>query len=81
MAQIRDRARDVARRVRVRWHAVIAAFSVAAPVLLQQLQVIDFKSVLQHYMSPEIAGVLVGLLPFYIAMLKPMIHFEDHHDQ
>ena len=66
-------------RVRFRWHAFLAAFSVALPVLLDQLQVVDLKPLLGRYVSPELAAVLVALIPFYIAMLKPMIHFEDQN--
>ncbi|MDB5603480.1 MAG: hypothetical protein JWP25_380 [Bradyrhizobium sp.] len=69
--------RDLRERVRIRWHALIAAFSVALPVLLEQLQVIDLKPLLLHYMSPEVAAIMIALVPFYIALLKPMIHFED----
>ncbi|WP_315729826.1 hypothetical protein [Bradyrhizobium sp. SZCCHNRI2010] len=75
-----DKLRDLRARVRFRWHAFIAAFTCATPVLLQQLQVIDLKPVLSHYMSAELAAVVVGLLPFYIALLQPMIHIEDRKD-
>lgn len=75
-----NRLREMRARVRIRWHSFLAALSIALPVLLDQLQVIDLKPLLSRYMSGEVVGLLVGLMPFYIALLKPMIHFEDHKD-
>ena len=49
-------------------------------MLLDQLQVIDLKPLLGRYMSAEVVALVVGLMPFYIALLKPMIHFEDRKD-
>jgi hypothetical protein len=72
--------RDFRARVRFRWHAFLAALSVALPVFLDQLQVIDLKPILGRYMSAEVVALVVGLMPFYIALLKPMIHFEDRND-
>ena len=71
---------DILARVKIRWHALIATFSFALPVLLQQLQVIDLKPLLTRYMSAEVAAIVVALIPFYIAMLKPMIQIEDRKD-
>ncbi|WP_316194448.1 hypothetical protein [Bradyrhizobium sp. SZCCHNRI3052] len=76
-----DKLRELRARVRFRLHAFFAAFICATPVLLQQLQVIDLKPLLQHYMSAELAAVVIGLLPFYIAMLQPMIHLDDRKDR
>ncbi len=76
-----DKVREFRARVRIRWHAFIAALTCATPVLLQQLQVIDLKPLLTQYMSAELAAVVIGLLPFYIALLQPMIHFEDRKDK
>jgi hypothetical protein len=72
--------RELRARVRFRWHAFLAALSVALPVLLDQLQVVDLKPILGRYMSAEVVAIVVGLMPFYIALLKPMVHFEDHKD-
>jgi hypothetical protein len=65
-------------RLRFRWHAFLAALALALPVLLDQLQVIDLKPILLHFMAPEWVALFVGLMPFYIALLKPMLHLEDH---
>jgi hypothetical protein len=75
-----QRIRDTLSRVKIRWHSLIAATSVATPVLLTQLQVIDLKPFLSRYMSIEVASIVVGLMPFYIALLKPMIHIEDRQE-
>jgi hypothetical protein len=63
-------------RVRVSWHALVAALVTALPVLLDQLQVIDLKPLLLKYMSPEMVAVVIGLMPFYLAFIKPLITVE-----
>jgi hypothetical protein len=69
-------------RARFRWHSFIAALIGSLPILLQQLQVIDLKPILQHFgISPEVAALFVALMPFYISMLQPMIRMEDHKDK
>ena len=65
--------KDMLARFEVHWHAVAAAFVTAVPVLLDQLGVIDLRPILENFMSPEMAGVMIGLLPFVLAFLKPMI--------
>jgi hypothetical protein len=65
-------------RISISWHAFIAAVLTALPILLQQLQVIDLKPLLSHYLGDDWAAVLVALMPFYIALLKPMISVEPH---
>lgn len=69
---------NIRARVRFRWHSFLAALSFSLPVLLDQLQVVDLKPLLSRYMSTEVVVVLVGLMPFYIALLKPMVHFDGH---
>lgn len=64
-------------RIRVRWHALVVALCGAMPVLLDQLGVIDLKPILHHFMNDEIAALVVGLMPFYIAFLKPMFRLEE----
>jgi hypothetical protein len=63
-------------RLRVRWHAVAAAMCTAFPVLLDQLGIIDLKPVLLHFTSEEYAALIVGLMPFVLAFLKPLVHLE-----
>jgi hypothetical protein len=64
---------NILSRVRVSWHALVAALVMALPILLQQLQVVDLKPLLAHYLGDDWATLLVALMPFYIALLKPMI--------
>lgn len=63
-------------RLRVRLGALAAALITALPVLLDQLGVIDLKPILAHVLPEEWAGLLVGLLPFVLAFLKPLVHLE-----
>ena len=73
--------REIWARVRFRWHSFLAALSIALPVLLDQLQVVDLRPLLGRYLSGDIVALLVGLMPSYIALLKPMIHIEDRQDK
>lgn len=68
--------KDFLARIRVSWHALLAAFTMALPILLQQLQVIDLKPLLSHYLGDDWATIIVALMPFYIAMLRPMISMD-----
>jgi hypothetical protein len=63
-------------RLQVRWHVVAAAFLAAAPVLLDQLGVIDLKPILSKFMDPGMAAIVVGLMPVILAFLKPMVHTD-----
>jgi hypothetical protein len=64
-------------RVRIRMAPLVAALVAALPVLLDQLGIIDFKPILTHFMAPEYAVALVGLMPFLLAFLKPLIHLAE----
>jgi hypothetical protein len=64
-------------RVSVRWHALVVALLGALPVLLDQLQLIDLKPILHKFgLSDEVAALLIGLMPFYLAFIKPLISVE-----
>jgi hypothetical protein len=63
-------------RLRVRWHAVAAALLTAFPVLLDQLGVINLKPILSHFMAEEWAALTVGLMPFVLAFLRPLVQLE-----
>jgi hypothetical protein len=67
---------DFFTRLKVRWQAVLAALLTALPVLLDQLGVIDLKPIFAHFMPAEYAGLIMGLLPFVLAFLKPLITVE-----
>lgn len=64
---------DLIARVRIHWHALIVALLTALPLLLDQLQVIDLKPLLSHYIGEDWAALLVGLMPFYIAFLRQLV--------
>jgi len=63
-------------RLRVRFSALVAALLTALPVLLDQLGVIDLKPILSHFMAEEWAALTVGLMPFVLAFLRPLVHLE-----
>lgn len=72
--------KDLLQRLRVRWHAVVAALILAAPSLLLYFEGIDLRPILAHFLPENYVEVIVSLLPFVIAFMKPMIHLEDPSD-
>jgi hypothetical protein len=68
-----DKIKALWGRIEVSWHAFAAAMLTALPVLLDQLGVIDLKPILEHILPAEWAGLAVGLLPWVLAFLKPMV--------
>lgn len=65
-------------RVRISIHALLGALVGALPILLDQLGIIDLHPLLGRIGVPEdLQGIVVGLLPFVLAFLKPLIHIED----
>lgn len=68
-------------RIHIRLHALAVAFLVALPVLLDKLGTIDLHPVLASIgLKPEWADLIIALVPFYLAFLKPLIHVEDAND-
>jgi hypothetical protein len=63
-------------RIRVHWTAFATALLTALPVLLDQLGVIDLKPILSQWLPEGYAGLIVGLLPFVLAFIKPLIIVE-----
>lgn len=72
---------DFLKRLRVHWHAVAVTLIGTLPVLLDQLQYIDLKPILSHFVGDDWAGLLIGLLPLYIAFLRPMIHVAESEEK
>jgi hypothetical protein len=65
-------------RVRIRFHALLGALVCALPILLDQLAIIDLHPLLGRVGVPEdLQSLVIGLLPFVLAFLKPLIHMEE----
>jgi hypothetical protein len=61
-------------RITVHWHVLAAAFIAALPSLLDYLGVVDLKPILVHFgVSDVVAGAIVGLMPFVLMFLKPIL--------
>jgi hypothetical protein len=71
-----DKIKALWGRLSVRWHVLLAAFVAALPPLLDQLGVIDLKPILMHVMPADYAGLIVGILPFVLMFLKPLVSVE-----
>jgi hypothetical protein len=57
--------------------AVIAAL----PILLSQLEGIDLRPILAHIIPADYVDLVVALLPFVLAIMKPMVHLEEPEDE
>lgn len=73
--------KDMLHRLEVHWHVVAAAFVTAVPVLMNQLGYIDLQPILERFLSPELADLVVAVLPFVLAFLKPMIHVAEEESE
>ncbi|MGY3589355.1 hypothetical protein [Bradyrhizobium sp. USDA 4350] len=71
---------DIWARLRVHWHAVAVAVIASLPVLLSQLEGIDLTPILAHIIPAEYVPLVVTLLPFVLAVMRPMIHMEEPKD-
>lgn len=71
---------DIRARLRVHWHAVAVAILAALPVLLTQLDGVDLTPILSHIIPAEYVPIVVALLPFVLAVMKPMIHMDEPKD-
>jgi hypothetical protein len=69
--------KDLWARVRVRWHAVAVAVIAALPTLLLYLEGIDLRPILAHFLPENYVELIVALLPFVIAFMRPMVHLEE----
>jgi hypothetical protein len=72
--------KDLWARVRVRWHAVALALVAALPTLFLYMEGIDLRPILAHVLPENYVDIIVALLPFVLAVMKPMIHLEDTSD-
>lgn len=68
---------DIWARLRVHWHALAVAVIAALPVLLTQLDGIDLKPFLSIIIPADYVDLVVALLPFVLAVMRPMIHMEE----
>jgi hypothetical protein len=72
---------DLWARLRVRWHAVAVALVAMVPTLLLYLDGVDLRPILAHVLPANYVELIVALLPFVLAIMKPMIHLEEPEDQ
>ena len=73
-----DYLKALGARLEVRWHAVAAAFVAAVPVLLDQLHMIDLKPILEHFMSPDTASFIEGVMPFALLFCEKLFVITPH---
>lgn len=71
---------DIWARLKIHWHAVAVTVIAAAPAVLMQLEGIDLRPILAHVLPENYVDIIVALLPFALAIMKPMVHLEDPAD-
>jgi hypothetical protein len=71
---------DLWARLKIHWHAVAVAVVAAIPAVLLQLEGVDLRPILSHVLPEHYVDLIVTLLPFVLALMKPMIHLEDPKD-
>ena len=67
-------------RVTVHWSVVATAIVAALPSVLDYLGVIDLKPLLMHLVSEETAKLIIGVLPFVLAFLRPLVALAPKED-
>ena len=69
--------KDLWARLTVHWHVALAALIAALPSILDWLGVVDLRPILVHLCVPDnVAALIVNVLPFVLAFLKPMLIVE-----
>jgi hypothetical protein len=51
------------------------------PTLLYQLQGIDLRPILAHFLPENYVELIIYLLPFALLVMKPMLHLEEPVDE
>jgi hypothetical protein len=73
--------KDIWARLKVHWHAVAVAFVAMLPTLLYQLEGIDLRPILSHFLPEHYVELIIALLPFVLLVMKPMLHLEEPEDE
>lgn len=72
---------DIYGRLKVHWHALAVAFVALLPTLLYQLQGIDLRPILAHFLPENYVELIISLLPFVLLVMKPMLHLAEPEDE
>jgi hypothetical protein len=72
--------KDLYGRLRVHWHALAVAIVAILPTLLYQLEGIDLRPILSHFLPENYVELIIALLPFALLVMKPMLHLTEPED-
>lgn len=75
-----DKLKALWARVTIHWHVVAALLIAALPDILDYLGVIDLKPILSHFLPENTVTLIVGVLPFVLAFLRPMFAVTPKED-
>lgn len=76
-----DRLNGLWARVTVHWSVAATAIVAALPSILDYLGVMDLKPILMHLVSEETAKLIIGVLPFVLAFLRPLVAVAPKEDE
>ena len=71
---------DIWARLKIHWHAVAVAFVALLPELLYQLQGIDLRPILSHFLPEHYVELIIAALPFVLLLMKPVVHLTEPED-
>jgi hypothetical protein len=72
--------KDICARLKIHWHALAVAFVAMLPTLLYQMEGIDLRPILSHFLPDNYVELIISLLPFALLVMKPMIHLTEPED-
>lgn len=75
-----DKLKSLWGRATVHWHVLLAAFIAALPSILNYLGVIDLRPILAHFLPDNYVSLIIGVLPFVLAFLKPLVAVAPPED-
>lgn len=67
-------------RVTVQWTVVCAVFIAALPEVLNWLGIVDLKPILSQFLPENTVTFIIGVLPFVLAFLRPLLAVSPHED-
>jgi hypothetical protein len=73
--------KDIWARLKIHWHALAVAGVAMLPTLLYQLEGIDLRPILSHFLPEHYVELIIAMLPFVLLVMKPMLHLEEPEDE
>jgi hypothetical protein len=76
-----DKLKALWDRVTIHWHVVAALLIAALPEILDYLGVVDLKPILSQFLPENYVTLIISVLPFVLAFLRPMLVVTPAEDE